>query len=341
MDNGIHTSFNAADRSYFAILKKEIHSIVLNAGFTERKVGEIDIIIAEMVSNLIKHAGGGELLVKLVREEKNEGVEIISIDNGPGMTDPVKMIADGMSTVNTLGHGLGSIKRLSDTFEIYSLKDWGTITLSRVYKKERPLFVPKPKVEIRAIVVAKPGEQVSGDGFYYNQDDQYLRVFLGDGLGHGQDAYDSVTKAIQSIEKNTAETSACEILRAVHKEVKKTRGLVGTMALYSFKDRCWRICGIGNIATRMHNGAMVKNYLSYNGILGHNIPTTLKEQEVENGYGQTIIMCSDGIRTRWDTQKYPGLFKYDPSILAAAIYKDYARKTDDMSVIIGRVNTKI
>ncbi|MEO3405704.1 hypothetical protein AAFN85_17460 [Mucilaginibacter sp. CAU 1740] len=50
-----------------------------------------------------------------------------------------------------------------------------------------------------------------------------------------------------------------------------------------------------------------------------------------------VMLCSDGIKTRIDLAKYPLMYKYDLSVLAAAIYKDHARKNDDMSVIIAKV----
>src|SRR5919205_939377 len=134
MVNVPHVSFNAADRSYFAILKKEIHALAIEAHFSTKKVGEVDIIVAEMVSNVVKHAGGGQLLVKPITENSVNGIEIICIDNGKGMTDVSRMMMDGVSTTNTLGGGLGSIKRLSDKFQIYTLKNWGTIILSRIFK---------------------------------------------------------------------------------------------------------------------------------------------------------------------------------------------------------------
>ena len=73
------------------------------AGFNENKVGEIDIIVAEIVSNLVKHGGGGKLLVKLVCQDNIEGIELISIDDGEGMADITKMLADGMSTKKYFG----------------------------------------------------------------------------------------------------------------------------------------------------------------------------------------------------------------------------------------------
>ncbi|RYE56712.1 MAG: serine/threonine protein kinase, partial [Sphingobacteriales bacterium] len=78
-----HVALRVDDRSYFAILKKEIHNLATRAEFTEAKVGELDIVVAEMVSNLVKHAGGGQVLVKLVEENGIQGIELISIDNGP------------------------------------------------------------------------------------------------------------------------------------------------------------------------------------------------------------------------------------------------------------------
>lgn len=338
MDNGAHISFNAEDRSYFAILKREIHNLVSNAGFDNKKTGESDIIVAEMASNLIKHAGGGEILARIIDDEGEQYIELLSIDNGPGMTDPLKMIQDGFSTANTLGHGLGSIKRLSDFFEIYSLKDWGTIILSRIYKNEQPLFSVKKKIEVRCLVVAKPGETLSGDSAYHGKlknDD--IVVFLGDGLGHGPDAHMAVNTAISSL-KNCEEETPVEILRHMNKACKKTRGLVGSAAVYLAKEKRWRIAGIGNIATRTQNQLISKSYISYNGIIGMNIPNTMKEQEVQAERGQILIMCSDGIKTRWELQKYFGIFKYDPTMLAAVIYKDFARKTDDMSVVTCRIN---
>ena len=107
---GKHVCFTVADRSYFAILKKEIHAIAVKGGFSGTKLGEVDIIVAEMVSNLVKHAGGGRLLVKLVEEQHIDGIEFISIDDGDGIADVTKMMTDGASTTNTLGHGLGAIR---------------------------------------------------------------------------------------------------------------------------------------------------------------------------------------------------------------------------------------
>ena len=120
MVNGSFTSFNVGDRSYLAILKKDIHKIAQQAGFEPRRLAEIDLIVSEIGSNLVKHATQGEILVSIVENETGQYLDIISVDQGPGIVDPEKMLQDGASTTQTLGHGLGSIRRLSDKFELYS-----------------------------------------------------------------------------------------------------------------------------------------------------------------------------------------------------------------------------
>lgn len=332
-----HICFNAQDRSYFAILKKEIRNIAQTHGFSEKKTGEIDIVVAEITSNLLKHGGGGELLVKTGEENNNKFLEIISIDNGPGMHDVERMMEDGVSTVNTMGHGLGSIKRLSDEFHIYSQLKWGTILLSRFYQQPLSHHRKTASAEVRALVVCKPGETVSGDGYGVKKTSEYIQVMLGDGLGHGPDAHKAVDSAVK-VFANTQEKDPVAIIREMHTGVKRTRGLVASLAAYFFKEKQWRICGVGNISTGMIQSPGIKNYVSYNGIIGLNIPNTMKAQEVKPEYGQFLIMCSDGIKTKNDIQKYPGILRHDLSLLAAAIYKDYARRTDDMSVLVCKIN---
>lgn len=336
MDNSQHICFAVADRSYLAILKKDIHAFASNIGFPDTKLAEIDIVVAELTSNLLKHAKNGELLVKKVVHHNIVGIELIAIDSGPGIPEVASMMKDGTSTKGTLGHGLGSIKRLSDTFQLYSIPEWGSILLYRKYLKELPIKTSE-KVEVRSINVPKPHETVSGDGIYSYITPEYYKVFALDGLGHGPDAHAAVTKAIDEF-KNCPFNNAVEIIRYIHPLIKRTRGAVGSLAIFSFKDKKWNICGVGNIATRYNHTFMLKNYMPYNGIIGLTMPNTMKENFIPHASCQHLLMASDGLRTRWDLTKYPGILKYDLSIMAAALYKDNGRKTDDMSIVISKVN---
>jgi len=333
MVNKPHLFLSVPDRSYFAIIKKEIHQLAVEAQFTPQKVAEVDIIVAELVSNIIKHGRDGYLLVKPI----DGYMEIIAVDEGPGMTDISRMMQDGVSTKNTLGQGLGAIKRLSQVFQVYSAKGWGTIVLSRVFKEDPPAFAKPAKYEMAGLLVPKPGETSCGDCWWAKTSQDRIKVFLGDGLGHGDEAQKAVYEAI-GVLQHSVEKSAFDALREVHRGVRKTRGLVGSLAMLNIKEKKWNVCGIGNINTRIITLPDARNYMAYNGILGLNIPTTMKDQETVAERGQILIMCSDGIKTKWDLVKYPNILKYDLSIILAAIFKDNARRTDDMGLVAVKYN---
>ena len=82
---------------------------------------------------------------------------------------------------------------------------------------------------------------------------------------------------------------------------------------------------------------MFKYYLPYNGIVGLNVPNSLNETVIDAEKNQHLIMCSDGLRSRWDLSKYPSISKFDSMILAGALYKDLVRGNDDASILIGKV----
>lgn len=332
-----HRAYKVADRSYFALLKKEIHALAVSAGFGESRVGEIDIIVSEMVTNLVKHAGEGQVWVRLLEERGIQGLEIISVDNGPGMQDVSRMVADGVSTTNTLGHGLGTMKRMADVFQVYSQKEWGTVMVARVFARPLSHRRKHPLAEIRSVVLPKPGEEACGDGFFFTEGPDCIRLFLGDGLGHGPDAAAAVQAAGKAFLEMES-TDPVDIIRQLHPAVKKTRGLVGTVVVFDVKARCWRLCGVGNIATRIAGPSVQKNYMAYNGIIGLNVPNTLNVQELAYEKGQLLVMCSDGLKSKWDFHRYPAIGRYDLSILAATLIKDFARLTDDMSVAACKIN---
>lgn len=338
MGNATYIRFVTDDRSYFSIINKELNHIAIQSGFNNQKLEELDLIITEMAANIQKHIGGGEILIGLFQEPENCYIELISIDNGPGTANVKDLNTAHSAARNDLGISLATIKRLSDKFDLYSSKGWGTIVLSRVYKeKPVPRTGPASRVEIRPLVVAMPGQAVSGDGTCYEISDRYFKLLVADGLGHGEEANYAVKEAGKAF-KASSSHSPSAIIKDIHLHILKTRGIVGTVVVFDFVKKVWTMAGVGNIGTRMSNFLGIKNQMSHNGIIGHNIPNMINDQEISlNDYHQ-ITLCSDGMKSRWELSKYEGINRCDLSIQAAAIYKDFARQTDDMSVVIAKIN---
>ena len=80
---------------------------------------------------------------------------------------------------------------------------------------------------------------------------------------------------------------------------------------------------MGSISTQIRNGF---------------VPTTLKENMVEHAAGRLPVRMGHGIRTKPERSGYPGILQYDLSVLAAATYKNHARKTDGTILVISKIN---
>ncbi|WP_181304896.1 ATP-binding protein [Rufibacter sp. XAAS-G3-1] len=337
-----HHYFPLADRTFQNIVRRDIGKIAEAAGFSEAEVGRVSLVVTEMATNLVKHASskGGELLVKPICQENGKacGIELLCLDNGPGMSDPQRMMEDGVSTFGSMGQGLGAIKRQSDFFDIYSQRGVGTVILSRIYRKGK---APKgaarseQKFQVGAVLVPKPGEKVSGDGWGLRLSHQGAYLMVLDGLGHGEHAHEAATNALHAFQQQPKQAPS-EMLRAVHAAIKRTRGAVGALAHWNAEDGTLLFCGIGNIAGRLIMPDKPKSLLSYNGTLGMSMPNTLNDQQLTWERGNLMILHSDGLKSRWDLTKYPELTRHDLTLIAAVLYKDNTRTTDDTLVVVVR-----
>lgn len=301
-------------------------------------MGKVNIIVSEMLTNLEKHTTqGGELLVKAIGKPI-KGIEIISLDNGPGMADPERMLEDGVSTYGSAGEGLGAIRRQSDVFDLYSQPQVGTVILTRVYKSAKSLPSAR-RYEIGSVMVPKPKEVDCGDGYAVIHHERGAYLLALDGLGHGTHAQEAAQLAVKTFCENPIPDPA-QALQVIHNGIRRTRGAVGFAASIDITQNKFTYCGIGNIAGKLFSmesslGCLsYKNVISYNGILGHNVPGTFNNQSLDWNRNKVLIVHSDGLKSRWDLSRYPNLHRHSPTTIAAVLYKDHSRQTDDTLVLV-------
>ncbi|WP_299989162.1 stage II sporulation protein E [uncultured Pontibacter sp.] len=338
MDVNQHYRFAIPDRSYASLTKKDITRLAESFALSEGAVGKVNIIVSEMLSNLEKHTTqGGELLVKAIGKPIH-GIEIISLDNGPGMNNPDRMLEDGVSTFGSAGEGLGAIKRQSDVFDLYSHPQVGTVIMARVYKSARSI-PPSRRYDIGNIMVPKPKEVDCGDGYAIVHHERGVYLLALDGLGHGMHAQEASQLAVKTYCDNPIPDPAMA-LQVIHTSIRRTRGAVGFAANIDISQNIFSYCGIGNIAGKLFSmesalGNMpYKNVISYNGILGHNIPGNFNNQKLEWNRNKLLIVHSDGLKSRWDLSRYPNLHRHLPTTIAAVLYKDHSRQSDDTLVLV-------
>ena len=304
--------------------------------FSEERAGQAALIASELGTNLAKHARGGELLVSPVTTADGEpgGIEILSLDKGPGMPHIAAARRDGYSTTGTLGHGLGAIQRQADQLDIYTHTS-GTAIAARIWRERPPVDTGQSRFEVGAVHVSKTGEVVCGDDWGWRQRNGRLSIFLADGLGHGPYAHDAATAAIRVFATGHEQTPRM-LISDVHAALRPTRGAAVAMLAVDLERRTGTFSGLGNIAGQilLPSGGR-HNMVSHNGTAGH-AAGRIEEFNYPVPPQATIVMFSDGLASRWDLGAYPGLTSKSPALIAGVIYRDHSRGRDDVTVVVAR-----
>jgi serine/threonine-protein kinase RsbT len=102
-----------------------------DAGFDETPSRMIATAVSELLRNILKYAGSGELRMSRVKGMGRRGIEIEVADRGPGIADCEAALQDHFSSGGTLGLGLPGVKRMMDEFSLESTLGEGTTVTVR------------------------------------------------------------------------------------------------------------------------------------------------------------------------------------------------------------------
>src|SRR5215472_16425800 len=108
-----------SEASQIAEVRRLVSERVRGIGVAETRVAEIAIVVTELATNLLKHAGGGHIVAARYDDGEGAGLELLALDHGNGMADVDRCMDDGYSTAGSPGNGLGAIARLADDLRIY------------------------------------------------------------------------------------------------------------------------------------------------------------------------------------------------------------------------------
>jgi len=308
-------------------------ALATRLGFQETQRGKVGIVVTEIANNLVQHARGGVMLLRSLKQDLPVGIEVLSLDKGPGMVDVDECLQDGFSTAGTSGNGLGAILRLSNLLQIYSIPKQGTALLAHIWS-DSASHPPQQTLEIGAICLPKQGEDISGDAWACEVDDDRSLLLVVDGLGHGAAAASAASQALR-IFQDDRHLSPGAMVEAAHAALRSTRGAVLAIAEINFEQQSVYFAGIGNISATIFSFNKHHNLLSHNGTVGHEIRKIQEFSYPWYGNG-LLIMHSDGLDTKWRLDRYPGLSQKHPSLIAGLLYRDFNRERDDVTVLVAK-----
>jgi anti-sigma regulatory factor (Ser/Thr protein kinase) len=315
----------ARESSAIGAVRRSASTLGTRAGFGDDDNARLALVVTELGTNLIKHAAGGRFLLR--RCGDGSTIEILAMDNGPGIESLAEALRDGHSTTGTSGTGLGAVGRQADFFQVYSQRKQGTTCLARLSATRGSLCAAPSG----AVSIAFPGETVNGDSWAERSLNGRRLIMVVDGLGHGGPAHEASAKAEKCFQTATGSVSA--ILTAIHQSLRGTRGAAVAIAELDVSNATVKFAGIGNISATIIDAGARRSAVSLYGIVGHQMREA-REYSYPWSAGSTLIMHSDGLTTRWDLDRYPGLLSRDPVLIAAVLWKDHHRQSDDSTVVV-------
>lgn len=302
-------------------------------GFDETRVAEISIALSEVGTNLYKHATQGRLAIRCLRDNTTAAVEIVAIDTGPGMADPVLSSCDGHSTAGTLGLGLGAVIRLASTYDLHSVPGRGTVLTVQFLPRDS---APVAGAPVEGLVQPIAGESVCGDQFSVRAQADGALVMVADGLGHGPLAATASATAAKAFSSTDVREPAL-IIEHLHRCLKRTRGAAVAVAKLRPAHHTVHFAGVGNIAGFVVAEGIRRGMASLPGIVGSQT-RTIREFCYPLEPDAIVVLHSDGLTSRWNIAGYPGLARRSPLVIAGTLLRDAGKRYDDAGVLVAKVD---
>ena len=297
-------------------------------GFDSVRSGEFGLLITEVSRNILLHGGGGQTIMVGSRNGHDAVGRILALDSGQGIADMAKAMSDGYSTGGTMGGGMGAMRRIATSLEVFSGRS-GTIVLL-----EFGSVSTQGGVQVAGMAIPYPGERLCGDAWAHHQTSERTVILLADGLGHGAQAAEASEEAVAVFWKRMDRPPG-ETLSYVHEGLRKTRGAVAAVAEIRPHENIVTYAAVGNIAASVVNNQGSRSLVSHSGTLGVAAPK-IQEFKIDWSPDAILIMHSDGLQTRWDLSSYSGLLARHPAVIGAALFRDFRRQRDDASVVVAK-----
>lgn len=327
----------------FVILHKESvgkakragKTLAAAVGFDAEACEQVVLVIIELATNLVKHARGGTIILTPLIAGKRAGLQIESIDQGPGIADIEQAIADGFTTIiGSLGVGLGTVNRLMDELDIVSERGRGAHITSRKWVRQYAVSLRPCPLDLGAATRSRLMSELNGDAFTIKQWGECALVGIMDGLGHGEFAHRAAETARQYVENHFDQPLAL-IFRGVGHACRATRGLVMALAHFDWGKGRLTFASLGNIEVRVFPSSAPFRFIIRRGVVGLRAPNVVVTEHPWTGE-HVMVLHSDGLTSRWSWKDFPGLEGKPAAVAAQELLRALAKDLDDATVVVVR-----
>ncbi|MHB8621277.1 MAG: SpoIIE family protein phosphatase [Chloroflexota bacterium] len=177
-----------------------------------------------------------------------------------------------------------------------------------------------------------PAETENGDGWAVASLGPVCRVAVVDALGHGPDAAAVARLALAAIGE-VPEASPVESLHVCHAALIGSRGAAVGIATIDTERGAASYAGVGNVEARLWGGTEYHGYISFRGIVGYRLPTSLRATEQPLRDDWLLFVYSDGMRTQAIPSDRPARQGREPQAVVDSLIVAGAREHDDATIV--------
>jgi anti-sigma regulatory factor (Ser/Thr protein kinase) len=331
--------------------------------YSKARSKEAVLVASELAQNHIEHhTRNGLIRISGLILNDTPRLTIASLDEGPGIQDLKEAMKDGFSTSGGLGIGLGTVRRLSDSFHICSTRlgaspcpdigvnaPFDTVAVSALLDHEAMTCngvcalnenydgMPAPPVDkqpdISALIRPYPGETYSGDAFYCRDDGRFCLMALIDATGHGRSAAEAAQRSIDAMAGLPPDADPDKVLDAADKALIGSDGasihvLVLDRSLLKIKA-----AGVGNVNCILYLDGERRWPPLQPGVVGNSHLARKGSEVYDFGSDVLCFMYSDGVKPIPDIPSDVALKPVAADIWAQFFFNPEPSMEDDASLV--------
>ena len=313
---------------------RSAREMTLAAGLDEVTAEEMQIVARELASNLVRHAGGGRMVISCIDGQGRRGVQLVAEDRGPGLPGADRAFEDGYSSAGSLGYGLGAVNRLCDELEVTSPveSEVGTRIVCRRWLEASEANRPPRPLDVGAASHPHPGQKVNGDTFVICSHEASTLVGVIDGVGHGELARRAASAARCYVERHAGQPLD-DLFAGVGRACRATRGVVMALARLDWRGGSMSLASVGNIEARLRATREGRRFVVRRGILGFNAPSPVVTDHPW-GASEVLVLHSDGLSNQWTWEDEPTLWNQSADAIARRLLHKFGKGEDDTTVLV-------
>jgi anti-sigma regulatory factor (Ser/Thr protein kinase) len=320
---GLET-ISVVDEASVSLVRERVRDVTRSAGLGETDAASLVNVASELAHNQLAHARGGRIVVREVARRENPGVEVIAADAGDGIHEVGRALRGRQPDGQSLGIGLAAVCELADEVDFDVRLGEGTCVWARKFATRAA-----PMRCVGVISRAIEGERRSGDDVSFARSYDELIIALADGLGHGVEARDAASRAVDAAMHGAFEDAPSRLNTATV----GTRGAVACVARIDSASAI-EMSIIGNVSAHVCGRRATRRHIGTSSVLGSRTGIRAAHVTESLTIGEVLAIFSDGLSTKLTLEGEDALLHVHPIVIAEMLLTRFGTTRDDATIVV-------